>query len=289
MENWKSEFKRCLLDTSRCYMIEKYIFKQPLWESQKLLLETIKNNKITVAVKSRSVGYTSILAAFTACEMALNCEKNNENRSAFGYYDIMYIAPNACMGAEFRNLVLRFLEQIPTELWSDEIVSLKQSTTMRTNRQLIVNYARLTISYDNKIIFSDTNSKYLHYVLYDEPVAGRDNVDIEKDIANCGYPQSINKVVVGSCSNHKNDSWFNFAKDTKSAGGYIEMPWWASPKCRSDKNDEPIYMCDSDNLDGEYTNRWFRTMRELMGGDSDNFQDEFGAKVWKYKKVKECV
>lgn len=71
---WKKELKKCSLDKSRRYMIETYIFKSPLWFRQRELLECMTKRHVTLSVKSRTVGYTSLMAAFTACEMVLNSD-----------------------------------------------------------------------------------------------------------------------------------------------------------------------------------------------------------------------
>ena len=80
---WKNELKKCSLDRTRAYMISKYIFGKKLWKSQTELLDTMSRRDITLSIKSRSVGYTSLMAAFTACELDLNYDTVYVNGSTF--------------------------------------------------------------------------------------------------------------------------------------------------------------------------------------------------------------
>ena len=75
--NWKKEYKECLLNNK--YMLEKYILKNDLWQTQKDLLNVILENKLTIVTKSRDVGFTSLVSALSAREIALNSEKKGFN------------------------------------------------------------------------------------------------------------------------------------------------------------------------------------------------------------------
>ena len=106
---WKKELKKCSLDTSRRYMIETYIFKSPLWFGQRELLECMTKRHVTLSVKSRAVGYTSLMAALTACEMVLNSDMEDISDTP---YNIIYIAQSGQERSMFIRQVIEYIDRI---------------------------------------------------------------------------------------------------------------------------------------------------------------------------------
>ena len=163
---WKKELKKCSLDRTRAYMISKYIFKKPLWRGQSELLEVMLKRDVTLSIKSRCVGYTSLMAAFTACEMVLNYDIKRLN----GETHIVYIAPSGNMRSLFMNKVCEYIEMLPKELWvtTDDPRLIEFS---RYNfKYLKLGEIQLMVTEAGNTGFSNSNSKRPSYTIYDEMV-----------------------------------------------------------------------------------------------------------------------
>ena len=155
---WKKELKKCSLDTSRRYMIETYIFKSPLWFGQRELLECMTKRHVTLSVKSRAVGYTSLMAAFTACEMVLNSDMEDISDIP---YNIIYIAQSCSERYVFIRQVIEYLDRIPKQLWTADC------KIISTNRKLCVGNSRLIVDGTNMYDTVDSTEKP-KFVIYDE-------------------------------------------------------------------------------------------------------------------------
>jgi hypothetical protein len=219
---WKKELKKCSLDTSRIYMIEKYVFNNKLWKGQRHLLECMKHRHITFSVKSRAVGYTSLMAALTACEMVLNCDMgpvdvNNDK------CDIVYIAQSVNEKQMFIRLVIDYINRIPKQLWTTDC------NWSATTRQLHLGYSRLTVTSPGNCGFSTSNDKKPKYVIYDEIVSCQDKFDFYDPLEQHWFDLS-DKVIIGSCANHRNEKFYNFVKDYKEKHGcFVKMEWFDNP------------------------------------------------------------
>ena len=170
MVNWKKELKLCALDKSRAYMISKYIFQNDLWAGQKMLLKRIHDKQLTLSVKSRNVGYTSLMAAFVACEMVLRCDEEN---TGYSKTRIVYIAPNGNMRRQFLKMVCEYIQMIPSELWTEILpLTIKDKYLEMGNIGLMVTDGGVSG-------FSNSNSKVVEYVIYDEMITNNDDFDFD--------------------------------------------------------------------------------------------------------------
>lgn len=272
MKNWNSELKKCLLDKSRKYMIEKYIFPDGLWKRQSKVLEKITDQDLTLVIKSRAVGFTDLIAAFTACEMVLNGDSN---------MGVVYMCQNRMSGDFFIRNVAKYIQKIPKELWCMTIEEGALYNVI-TNATLYFGNAKLSYSTNDRISHKPT------YIIYDEPVTCRDKYDIECSLMNLKSAWGGEmKVIVGGCGNHRNTKWFDFVKKYKNTGSYIEMPWWTNPNNKVNEEDQVIVMTDANNEVQYYSNKWYRERKMMYGFNEDDFDDEFECKVWKYKTEKE--
>ena len=274
--NWKREYKKCLLDETRAYMIEKFIFGKELLHSQRAILNHIKKNSTNVISKSRDIGYTSIMAAYVACEMALNCDES---------FHMMYIGHNGMTCTFFRDQVLKNLTDLPKELFSDENAKLEYSNNkgFRFGKA----YLRLTNGYGGKsAIFSATNSLVLACVIFDE-VAFLDKLDVA-DVIKEVLEYKCSTYIVGSNPNHENLNWYNFVKKYKNTTSYIEIPWHMNQLHKDSDNDLLEIITDADGKEEYRTNKWYRKRRHMYFNE-DEFKEEYDAKVWKYKTIKEYV
>lgn len=194
--NWKKEYKECLLNNK--YMLEKYIFKNDLWQIEEQLLDTILKNRLTIVTKSRNVGFTSLMAGLTAREIVLNSENK---------VSILYLALNWNMCTEFNNLLKGYLKNIPDYLFTG---------TEKYNIQtcLLNDYFKC-------------GDRYFDIIIVDEPVVCNDNIDIIKLVD--FLKTKSNKIVIGGTGNHNNETWFDFISKNKDKTPYIKMPWISNP------------------------------------------------------------
>lgn len=272
--NWKSEYKRCLLDETRSYMIEKFIFGKDLLHSQRAILNHIKKNNTNVISKSRDIGYTSIMAAYVACEMVLNCDKG---------FNMMYIGPNEQSCELFQHQVLEYLTKIPKELYSDEIARCSYTS----HREIRFGKSHLKVTNGaRKIpgILSDSNSLNLQCTIFDEPafLEELDIADVIKEVL--GYKCST--YIIGSNPNHSNLHWYNFVKKYKNTSSYIEIPWYMNQLHKDTDDDLLTIITDADGKEEYLTNKWYNKRRHMYFNE-DDFNEEYNAKVWKYKTIKE--
>lgn len=255
--NWKKELKKCSLDTTRIYMIEKYVFQSPLWEGQRHLLECMKHRHVTFSVKSRAVGYTSLMAALTACEMVLNCDMEDINNTL--HYDIVYICHSGQEKEMFIKKVIEYINKIPKQLWTTDY------NWSSTCRELNLGNSRLTVTFPNSYGFSASNSKMPKKVIYDEMVTCNDKFDFNNPYEKNWFDIS-DKVIIGGCTNHRNEKFYNFAKEYKEKYGcFVKMKW----------DDNPHHTTN------EYT------YKRNYCGDNFSFSDEFDCEI--YKLVKETL
>lgn len=274
--NWKSEYKRCLLDKTRSYMIEKFIFGKELLHSQRAILNHIKRNNTNVISKSRDIGYTSIMAAYVACEIALNCDES---------FSVMYIGCYGMACTYFRDQVLKNLTELPKELLSDENAKLEYSN----NKGFKFGKACLKLtngSGGKSAICSETKSLVLDCVIFDE-VAFLDKLDVAEVIKDV-LAHICSTYIIGSNPNHDNSYWYNFVKKYKDSSNYIEVPWYMNQLHIDGDYDSLTIITDADGKEEYRTNRWYRKRRHLYFNE-DEFKEEYEAKVWKYKTIKEYV
>lgn len=255
MVNWKKELKLCALDKSRAYMISKYIFHNDLWVGQKMLLKHIHDKQLTLSVKSRNVGYTSLMAAFVACEMVLRCDEEN---TGYSKTRIVYIAPNGNMRRYFLKMVCEYIQMIPSELWTDILpLTIKDKYLELGNIGLMVTDGGVTG-------FSNSNSKVVEYVIYDEMITNNDDFDFESCYEKEWYEKS-DRIIIGGCCNHNNEKFYEFAKKYKEKGNeIIEMNFFDNPN---------------------NTKKHYNRMRQFAN-DSHSFADEFDCEIYKLVKEK---
>ena len=255
MVNWKKELKLCALDKSRAYMISKYIFHNDLWEGQKMLLKRIHDKQLTLSVKSRNVGYTSLMAAFVACEMVLRCDEEN---TGYSKTRIVYISPNGNMQKQFLKMVCEYIHMIPNELWTDILpLTIKGKYLEMGNIGLMVTDGGVTG-------FSNSNSKVVEYVIYDEMITNNDDFDFDSCYEKEWYVKS-DRIIIGGCCNHNNEKFYEFAKKYKEKGNYIiEMKFFDNPN---------------------NTKKRYNRMRQFAI-DSFSFADEFDCEIYKLVKEK---
>ena len=247
---WKKELKKCSLDTSRRYMIETYIYKSPLWFGQRELLDCMTKRHVTLSVKSRVVGYTSLMAALTACEMVLNSDMEDK-------YEILYIAQSGQERSMFRNQVIEYINRIPKQLWTADFELLS------TNRELCLGNSRLSVGSTNTSDIVDSTEKP-KVVIYDEMVAVNNAYSYNNAYDKYLFEIS-DKVIIGGCANHRNENFYNFVKDYKEKyGSYVKMIW----------EDNPYH------TDREYK------MKKSYCCNVYDFSDEFDCEVFKLVKEK---
>lgn len=282
--NWRSEYKKCLLDTSRKHMIETYLLNSTLWLKQDELLSNIITNERTIVTKSRNVGFTTLLAAYTACELAINSDGKNDND-----YSIVYVALNINMLHEFRKKVLLFLDLIPTELFSQEnkSVTIKPDSIIVGKSTLIFTLLQESNQYALQRSFQ--NKKNVDLLIFDEPVIGGFKWINEYDVKSFldALQYSCEKMVVGGTPNHKNKWWFDVITEAKKMCSYLIIPWYTNKAHRVNDEDLPKLHITHDGVE-EYTNEWFEK-RKFYINNSDAFEEEINCKVWKEKVVKEFV
>lgn len=256
MVDWKKELKKCSLDITRAYMIENYVFNNKLWKGQRHLLECMKHRHITFSVKSRVVGYTSLMAALTACEMVLNCDVEDINNTF--YYDIVYIAQSEQEKRMFIKQVIEYIDRIPKQLWTSNC------NLLSTAKELCLGNSRLTTTLPDRCGFSASNSKTPKKVIYDEMVSCNNDFDFNNPYEQNWFEIS-DKVIIGGCANHRNEKFYDFVKAYKEKYGcFVKMEWGDNP---------------------------YHTMREYNTKKSYSFDvycfaDEFDCEIYKLVKEK---
>lgn len=274
--NWKSEFKKCVRDNTRMYMIENYVLNQPLLCSQKEILYNMKHNKISVISKSRDIGYTSLMAAYIACEMALNCDED---------YGMVYVGAQRTMCNEFIRMVITYLERIPKQLWcSDDNLKIYTTGVQITLGKSNVK-AVSALDKDIYKLSSDIIENNPKIAVWDESSFMK--IDIHCIIENV-LKDDCENIVVSGTPNPNNNLWFDFVKKYKESSCYLELPWWTNEKHKMDDYDDVEVLCTPYGEDAHRTNKWSRSRRRMYE-DDDAFSIEYDAKVWKYKTIKEYV
>lgn len=258
---WKKELKKCSLDRTRAYMISNYIFKKPLWRGQSELLEVMLKRDVTLSIKSRCVGYTSLMAAFTACEMVLNYDIKRLN----GETHIVYIAPSGNMRSLFMNKVCEYIEMLPKELWvtTDDPRLIELS---RCNfKYLKLGEIQLMVTEAGNTGFSNSNSKRPSYTIYDEMVTLNNEFDFNSP-AEENWREISEKVIIGGNPNHNNEFFYKFAKEYKEKYRYI------------------VKMLFEDNPN----NKWHKISPwDKLYSDTHEFADEYKCEI--FKLVKETL
>lgn len=277
--NWRSEYKKCLMDTSRQYMIEKHVFNKPLWETQSDLLKFINDKDCTIVTKSRNVGFTDLLAAYVACELVLNSDGLNDDD-----FNIYYYSSNYQLAQNFVYKVREYVRNTPKMLFSCGFFD--TNDFMKLN----INKAFLTVG-----SLSDLQNigicKSCNLFICDELITGSsknvNDYNIETMLFLMREKLKDCKIIIGGTPNHKNKTWFNIVKNSKENNNYFVLPWWSNPKHIQDENDSKIPIIKQDG-EIEYFNKWYLKMRRNYC-DTDAFDEEIGCKVWQEKIVKEYI
>ena len=210
--NWKLELKKCLEDKSRAYMIEKYLFKGDLWKGQSKVLDKIIANHTTIVTKSRDVGFTTLMAAYVACELALNSE--NSSRKLFVYgsfnnqtYDL------------FKKKVQEFLDLIPNELFIESNTPYLIRRLWKLNTEClegIISDPDITIIYDEYAYSSGLEFKDIDWPF-------------------------VKKFIICSTPNHNNLKWYNLVENVVNTSSYVRMEWFENPRHRDGDVEEKNY------------------------------------------------
>lgn len=257
-KDWKKELKLCSLDTTRRYMIENYVFHNKLWKGQEELLRCIPQRKVTLSVKSRAVGYTSLMAAFTACEMVLNCDTGPVN-AICDMHDIVYICQSEMEKRLFVRQVIEYINVIPKQLWTTEC------NYSCNHKYLILGHSRLTVTFPGNCGFSASNSKRPKYVIYDEVVTGNDKFDFNS-IFEQNWFEISEKVIIGGCTNHRNEKFYNFVKEYKQKYFcFVKMEWMDNPShTRYDYEYKKYHNYDIYSFTDEYDCEVFKLVKETL-------------------------
>lgn len=139
------EYKKCILDKSRIYMIENYLttfdatrndtvaFK--LFPRQKALLRALSENINNVTTKPRQAGVSTIVMAKCACDIALADPNKPET--------VLIIANNLDLSKEDLLKLKDFIEQLPRWFWGSEYYGTEENEkkpifTKANEKQLIL-------------------------------------------------------------------------------------------------------------------------------------------------------
>ena len=252
---WKKELKKCSLDTSRGYMIETYIFKSPLWFGQRELLECMTKRHVTLSVKSRAVGYTSLMAALTACEMVLNSDMEDISDIP---YNIIYIAQSGQERRMFIRQVIEYLDRIPKQLWTADC------KITSTNRELCVGNSRLIVNGTSVYEIVDSTEKP-KFVIYDEMVSANNTYSYDTSYDKYLFEVS-DKVIIGGCGNHRNEKFYNFVKEYKEKyGSFVKMIWEDNPyHTEREYKMKKSYCCDDFDFSDEFDCEVFKLIKEKL-------------------------
>jgi hypothetical protein len=211
----------------------------------------MKHRHITFSVKSRAVGYTSLMAALTACEMVLNCDIE-------GVTDIVYIAQSREEKSMFIKQVIEYIDRIPKQLWTSDC------NLSSTSKELRLGNSRLTTTLPDRYGFSTSNSKRPKFVIYDEMVSCNSDFDFNNPYERNWFEIS-DKVIIGGCANHRNEKYYDFVKDYKEKHGcFVKMEWFDNP----------------------YHTTYDYTYKFNHCGDKYFFADEFDCEIFKLVKEK---
>ena len=250
--NWKIELKKCLEDKSRAYMIEKYLLIGGLWKGQSKVLDKIISNYTTIVTKSRDVGFTTLMAAYVACELALNSEDSSRKVFVYGSFN------NKAFHL-FKKKVQEFLDLIPNELFIT-------SNTPYLIRRLWKLDAEC---FKGPIFEPDTTIIYDEYAY----LSGLEFKDIDLPF--------VKKIIVCSTPNHCNLKWYNLVEKFVNTSSYVRMEWFENPRHRDGDDDPVIELSDMNGNDKHYTNKWVNKRRKNYS-DEEFFNDEVLAEVYKY-------
>jgi hypothetical protein len=236
-------------------MIETYIFKSPLWFGQRELLECMTKRHVTLSVKSRAVGYTSLMAAHTACEMVLNSDMEDISDIP---YNIIYIAQSGQERCMFIRQVIEYLDRIPKQLWTADC------KITSTNRKLCVGNSTLIVDGTSMCEMFDSTEKP-KIVIYDEMVSTNNSYSYDNTYDKYLFEVS-DKVIIGGCANHRNEKFYNFVKEYKEKyGNFVKMIWEDNPyHTEREYKMKKSYCCDVFDFSDEFDCEVFKLIKEKL-------------------------
>ena len=124
-EHIATEYAKSYSDKSRIYFIEHYLstmdagagkqvpFK--LFPRQKVFLQSLANNKASIAIKHRQAGITTISTAWIAAQIAFASKDSPET--------VLCIANKLEQAYELMDKIRDFLNQIPRWYWGEDYYS----------------------------------------------------------------------------------------------------------------------------------------------------------------------
>lgn len=277
--NWRSEYKKCLLDTSRQYMIETYVLNSKIWPGHETILQRLnKKQQYTIVNKSRGVGFTTLLASYIACELVLNSDENKQ---------YLYITPHHVMCREFLNQVKEIVKKIPDGFFTGQniVPRMENNSTFRVGKAVI---KFMSINMHTQYMLPDNQKEQYELIFIDEPVAGSSQFVNTYDIRSMLYTLSLacNHIIIGGTPNHKNEHWFETIRQAINDNAYIILPWYTSYKNRENGDDTPIIL-HNENIE-THTNKWFEKMKQNFWNKED-FEEEIECKVWRNITIKEYI
>lgn len=151
----KLTFNRCKSDTTRITAIEsllktkKYDKDGIKWvdfkctDSEKALLNTINENNSIQVYKSRQVGFTTLMCAYSTCELFMSKTPKN----------ICILSPNRMMSDECQDKVRCFVEQMPINVFAD-----LDRTKLNTKKFKKLTKKNITLANGSSILFETYNS-----------------------------------------------------------------------------------------------------------------------------------
>lgn len=153
----QEEYAKCLLDTSRKYMIENYLstydatqkktvpFK--LLPRQVVLVEALRDYDNVITVKSRQEGITTTFAALMACEMVLASKESPEN--------VLCVGNKLDLSQQMITKIKEFIKQLPRWFFGDEYFSFDPKDIRNNDKKTPVfslcNKNEICLSYNNSM------------------------------------------------------------------------------------------------------------------------------------------
>ena len=236
-----SEYAKCLKDKTRIYLTEHYfqtnkagkVVPFVLFPRQKAFLNSLANNKNTIAIKPRQAGITTTTAAWTAGQI-LMADKNSPET-------VLCIANKLEMAQDMLKKIETFLEQAPRWLWGNNEYYSPDPNDERNKKSVFItrNSKELKLFNGCRVVAKSSGENAARGVsavsilILDEAafIEEGQSVYASAVAATASVPHA--RIVMVSTPNGKDPLYYDTyvkALDKKNGYNVVEFRWYQDPR-----------------------------------------------------------
>ena len=240
----REEYLKCVLDTSRRYMIENYLStfdatqkkRVPftLFPRQVVLVDALRDYDNVITIKSRQEGITTTVAAKMACEMVLASRESPEN--------VLCIGNKLDLSQQMVTKIKEFIYQLPRWFFGDEFFSMDKKDVRNDDKKNPIfstcNKDKLELACNGSMAHARSSGENaargisaVSRLIFDEAAF----IEKGKDV----YAQALptistgGKITMISTPNGKDELYYetyNNARTGKNNFHIVESMWYQDPR-----------------------------------------------------------